>query len=186
MNIEHVIFSNLVFNEKFVRRTIPYLKDEYFHSESEKVLFSIINDYIQRYNKPPTPETLRLDLDAKRLNEKVYEGISKSISALEVNEAIDLEYLVNQAERFCKDRAIANALRLSINIVDGAKRNLIGVSFHKYLPKPSPFLSIRRSVMTISMIGKSDMTPIIVSRIKFPLTWIYSIKSRMEALNRRP
>jgi len=122
MNIEHVIFSNLVFNEKYVRRTIPYLKDEYFHLESDKVLFSIINDYIQKYNKPPTPETLRLDLDAKRLNEKVYDGVSKSIASLKVNEAIDLEYLVDSTETFCKDQATVNAIRLSMNILDGSEK----------------------------------------------------------------
>ena len=65
--IEHTIFSNLVFREPFVRRVIPYLKEEYFHSESDKVLFNLISSYIIKYNKPPTPETLRLDLDAKRL-----------------------------------------------------------------------------------------------------------------------
>ena len=122
MNIEHIIFSNLVFNEKYVRRTIPYLKEEYFHLELDKVLFSIINDYIQRYNKPPTPETLRLDLNSKRLNEKIYEGVSKSIVSLEVNEAIDLEYLVDNTEAFCRDKATINAMRLSMNILDGSEK----------------------------------------------------------------
>ena len=55
-------------------------------------------------------------------NEKLFEGVSKSIGSLAVNEAIDLEYLVNQTEVFCKDRAIVNALRLSINIVDGSEK----------------------------------------------------------------
>jgi replicative DNA helicase len=80
--IEQMIFSNLVYREPFVRRVIPYLKSEYFHSESDKVLFDLISGYINQYNKPPTPETLRIELDAKKLNEKTYEGVSKSISSL--------------------------------------------------------------------------------------------------------
>ena len=119
--IENTILSNLVFNEKYVRRVIAYLKSEYFSGEY-KIIFELIHDYINKYNTPPTLETLRIDLDEKRLDQKQWELSCKLISSLKLDENADLDWIVDKSETFCKDRAITNALRLSINIVDGSEK----------------------------------------------------------------
>ena len=119
--IENTILSNLVFNEKYVRRVIAYLKSEYFSGEY-KIIFELIHDYINKYNTPPTLETLRIDLDEKRLDQKQWELSCKLISSLKLDENADLDWIVDKSEAFCRDRAITNALRLSINIVDGSEK----------------------------------------------------------------
>ena len=119
--IENTILSNLVFNEKYIRRVIAYLKSEYFSGEY-KIVFELIQNYINVYNIPPTIETLRIDLDEKRLDQKQWELSCKLISSLKLDENADLDWIVDKSETFCRDRAITNALRLSINIVDGSEK----------------------------------------------------------------
>ena len=119
--IENTILSNLVFNEKYVRRVIAYLKSEYFSGEY-KIIFELIHDYINKYNTPPTLETLRIDLDEKRLDQKQWELSCKLISSLKLDENADLDWIVDKSEAFCKDQATVNALRLSMNILDGSEK----------------------------------------------------------------
>ena len=119
MTFEKVILSNLVFNEKFGRKTIPFLKDEYFHDYVDKILFNLINDYVQKYNRFPTKESLAIDLANKEdINEEYFKQAKDGIVELEIDINTELNWLLDNTEQFCQERAIHNALLRSIQIKD--------------------------------------------------------------------
>lgn len=119
MNIENVIFENLIHNEDYARKVIPFLKTEYFTNKSDQIMFDLIDEYVKKYNAFPTKEALEIDLsDKSGLNEEVYKNAKDNIRAITVTDIIDMEWLVDKTEAFCKDKAIYNALIESIKIVD--------------------------------------------------------------------
>jgi hypothetical protein len=84
MRIEEVILRNLVKNEDYTRKVIPFLSNEYFHDSQEKVLFEEIAKHITKYNGLPTQETLLISLDAlDTITEDQFDEISKMVSGLE-------------------------------------------------------------------------------------------------------
>ena len=62
MAIENVVLTNLIYNEDYARKVLPYLKEEYFPNQSQKVIYSLINNYINKYNALPSKEALTIDL----------------------------------------------------------------------------------------------------------------------------
>ena len=75
--IEQTILNNLIQNEEYVRKVIPYLKAEYFHDYSDRFIFKGIVEYFEKYNKPPTVEAIRIaSQDAEDLSETQYESVS--------------------------------------------------------------------------------------------------------------
>ena len=116
--IEQVVLSHLVYNEAFARKTIPFLKKEYFDDISQKIVFELIDEYINKYNAFPTSEALHIDLGNKSgLSEELYKNASGVIEQLNKEENTNLDWLVDQAESFCKEHALHNALRESISIM---------------------------------------------------------------------
>lgn len=117
--IEQVIFTNLVENESFARKTIPFLKQEYFSSRADKALYGMINDFVDQYNKIPTKQALLIELDSLRDHtEDEVKSIRNTIESIEPKE-VDEQWLVDQTEKFCQDRAIYNAITKAIQISDG-------------------------------------------------------------------
>lgn len=122
--IENVIFSNLVENEEYTRRVIPFLKPEYFTDNSDRLLYELINDYVQKYNRTPSKESLRIDLDSTTkpgVTEDVYKNVSGTIAELAADKNSNMDWLVDQTEKFCQDKAIYIAVRAAIDIIDDAK-----------------------------------------------------------------
>lgn len=120
MSIEQLVISNLVKNEKYARKVLPFLQDEYFQDFSERILFSFAKDYIQKYNNLPTIEALRIEIDT---NADVNEQQNKNILALldkvyEKTEVPDFDWLMSQTEKFCQDKALYNAIFKCIQITD--------------------------------------------------------------------
>jgi replicative DNA helicase len=116
--IEKTILSHLVYNEPFARKVLPFLKDEYFNSLSEKVVYGIIRDYIEKYNSTPTKEVLALELSSMDgMNETTFKDSKSLIESISV-EPTDIEWLVNSTEKFCQEKAIYNAIMASIKILD--------------------------------------------------------------------
>ena len=110
---------NLIHNEEYTRKVLPFLKPEYFEDRTERIIFSEISKFVSQYNKQPTKETLQIDIGKRKdLNEKEYQSIVDLISTLN-KEEIDLDWLVNTTEKFCKDRAVHNAVMEGIHILDG-------------------------------------------------------------------
>jgi replicative DNA helicase len=119
MNIENVIFENLIHNEDYARKVIPFLKTEYFTNKSDQIVFDLIDEYVKKYNAFPTKEALEIDLsDKSGLNEEVYKNAKDNIRGIEVTDIVEIDWLLDKTEAFCKDKAIYNALIESIKIVD--------------------------------------------------------------------
>ncbi len=117
--IETTILRNLLCNEEYYRKVVPFLKPEYFQDYTERVLYEEIQDFSTKYDKLPTKEVLILSLQERNdLTEDVYKESAKKIQEF-TEEWIDKDWLVNSTEKWCKDRAIYNALLQSIKIADG-------------------------------------------------------------------
>lgn len=116
--IEKTIISHLVFNEAFARKILPFLKDEYFQNLSDKVVYKLIDDYVQKYNNTPTKEVLFLELNNKDgLSDTTFKDSKRLIEDLQV-ENTDIKWLMDSTEKFCQDKAIYNAIMASIKILD--------------------------------------------------------------------
>ena len=119
MNFESIIFNNLLFNEQYSRKTIPFLKSEYFSDHNDKVIFNLIDSYIKQYNRIPTKETLLIDLSNKSgLSESVFKDSKTVIENISDNEKSDLQWLLDKTEKWCQEKAIHNAIYESIQILD--------------------------------------------------------------------
>lgn len=143
--MEKSILSHLVFTEKYGRKVLPFLKEEYFQDQGDQTLFNLINEYVQKYNNFPTKEALFVELSGKdNLDEGTYSEIQNSINDLSVDATTQVEWLVDKTEKFCQDRAIYNAIRSSIQIIDGKSKlsknsipellkDALGVSFTSHI-----------------------------------------------------
>ncbi len=120
MRIEQVIFSNIVANEDYARQAIPFLNSEYFTLPSDKTIFEIIDSYIKDYNALPTKEVLHLELGGKGgLTEDQFKQSRELIDSLEITgTGQDQQWLVDQTEKFCQDKALYNAVMQAIQIID--------------------------------------------------------------------
>ena len=124
MRIEQTILRHLVHKENFARKALPFLRDEYFSDSSERLIYHRINEFVQKYNDIPSREALEIDLEQiKNLSEDQYSGCVDIIKSLEEPEPIDDQWLVDETERFCQDRAIYNAIMDSIGIIDGKDKD---------------------------------------------------------------
>lgn len=125
MKIEELIFSNLIHNEEYTRKTIPFLKQEYFHDFIDLKIFTIIQDYVQKYNAPPTKEALLVDLtNSTGLSDEQYESAVLYVKSFTKTEAQEPEWILDQTEKFCQDKAIYNAIMNSIKILDDPNTNI--------------------------------------------------------------
>lgn len=124
--VETLILSNLVSNEPFLRKALPFLKEEYFAQKPDKIIFNLVSQYVAKYNNLPAKSALDIELEAlTNINDKELSDIKSKIAEFSA-EKVDLEWLLGQAEKFCQDRAIFNALMESISIVDGKSNNAKG------------------------------------------------------------
>jgi len=123
MSIEITILRNLIHNEDYLRKVVPFLKEEYFYDQSQKIIFKLINDFVKRYNKTPTEESLQIALQDSNVSETYFEQAKKLLSELKI-EKIDENWLYDNTEKFCKDKAVYNAILKSISIIDGKDKLL--------------------------------------------------------------
>jgi replicative DNA helicase len=121
--IETTILSNLLLNEEFVRKVLPFLRPDYFHNGSEKLVFKTIADAITKYNKLPTAEQVIITLnEAHNVPEPEFKDAVEIINSLNEQSA-DNAWLTDVTEKFCKDKAIYNAIVEGIQIVEGKDKN---------------------------------------------------------------
>jgi replicative DNA helicase len=117
--VEFLILRNLLHNEEYVRKVIPFIKSEYFEDQNQKIVFEEILKFVQEYNQPATKEVLCIEVENRQdINESSFKEISQIISYLG-DEPSEFNWLVDTTEKWCRDRAIYLALMESIHIADG-------------------------------------------------------------------
>ena len=117
--LDTVILVNLVKNEKYVRKVLPFIKAEYFSDNDHKYAFEQIKNYIEQYNNPPTIEAMSVAFDRATDEQRT---LLKTIFEYE-QEPQELQWLVDETEKFCKDKAVFNAVLEGIQIIDGKSRD---------------------------------------------------------------
>jgi len=169
--VETVILQNLIYDEEFARKVIPFLKDDYFHSKTEKLVFGIIRDFIISYNNLPTKEALSIELDKNStLNEEEYKSSSGLIESLSSNDA-NIEWLVTETEKFCKDKAVYNAIMESIHIIDGKSKDKTDTAIPHIL-SDALAVSFDTHIVTITLkMQMNDMIFTTKKKREFRLTW---------------
>ena len=124
--IEQTILKNLIQNEEFTRKCIPFLKPEYFTDTSERTIYEFTYDYFQKYTKPPTIEALLINLEnSTSLNEKTLKDTKSIVNGFGSEESPQ-EWLVDETEQWCKDRAIYIAVMDSIEVIDKKSQRSTG------------------------------------------------------------
>ena len=117
--VEVLILKNLLYNEEYLRKVIPFIKAEYFEDLHQKVLFEEMLKFVEEYNTASTKEVLCIEVEKRNdINDTSFQEITKLISYLE-DVPTDYEWLVNTTEKWCRDRAIYLALMESISLADG-------------------------------------------------------------------
>ena len=118
-NIEFLILKNLLHNEEYVRKVIPFIKADYFEDLTQKIVFEEIFSFVEQYNKPATKEILCIEAEKRSdINDSSYKDVTKLISSLD-DEPSEYDWLVTTTEKWCRDRAIYLALMESIQLADG-------------------------------------------------------------------
>ena len=117
--VEFLILRNLLHNEKYIRKVIPFIKHEYFEDQNQKIVFEEILSFVEEYNQPATKEVLCIEVEKRTdINEQSFKEIAQIISCLE-DVPTEFNWLIDTTEKWCRDRAIYLALMESIHIADG-------------------------------------------------------------------
>lgn len=122
--IEKTILTSLVTNDSFLRKVIPFIKDEYFQGTIEREVFSEIDAYVTNYSNIPSKEALIIGVGKRtNLTDETYSKVKEYINDIEPIK-VDIDWLVDETEQFCKDRSVYNAVLKSISIIDGKEKDL--------------------------------------------------------------
>ena len=117
--LELTILKNLIFNEDYARKVIPFIQPEYYEQRVEKIVFEEIVKFIVKYGSSITIEALNIEIDNRRdLSESENKEIGELLSKLN-NIPVDAKWILDVTEKWCRDRAIYLALMESIHIADG-------------------------------------------------------------------
>jgi archaellum biogenesis ATPase FlaH len=116
--IENTILTNLFHNENYTRKTLPFIKPHYFSKKDERELYVEVEKFVLKYKNLPTKEAILIELNNRKdLNEEEYKGIKDLVNSISYEET-DLQWLLDTTEKFCKDRAVHNAVLDGIKILD--------------------------------------------------------------------
>ena len=117
--IENKILSNLIFDEDYMRKVIPFIKDVYFDNVSEKTIFQEILDFVNEYDGLPSKSVLTIEVENRKdLSEDMFKECVTIIDSFS-DEKVDQTWLVDSTEKWCKERAVYLALMESVKIADG-------------------------------------------------------------------
>ena len=135
MRTEKVILSNLLSNEDYCRRVLPYLSEEYFQDSTERVLFEQISKFVSKYNSMPPFAALLVEIESlSNLSEDRLKETTDTLKDLRNIETVsDKQWLLDTTEKFCQDKAIYNGIMESIKILDGRDTKLDKAAIPKIL-----------------------------------------------------
>ena len=124
LTIERTILTQLVSNEEYTRKVLPFIKGDYFSDRSEKIVSEEITKFVEKYNKIPTKTSLEIEVQSRKdLNELDFKNVISLVKSLQNDENLNFDWLVNTTEQFCKDKAVYNAIVEGIQIIDGKDKN---------------------------------------------------------------
>lgn len=122
MRIETKILSNLIYDEQYCRKVIPFIRTDYFSERKEAILSKIIVEFFTKYNKPLTKEILSIEVGNRTdINDKELAEINSYVDTI-THEEVNESWMLEQTEKFCKDKAVYNAILHSIRIIDGGDK----------------------------------------------------------------
>lgn len=122
--LELSILKNLTYNEEYTRKVLPFIDVEYFSDNTEKLVFKEIADFVERYKTLPTHEALMINFsESKSHTEEQVRGAMDILKELHAHkdEPTEMQWLTEQTEKFCQDKAIYNAIMESVSILDDKK-----------------------------------------------------------------
>ena len=122
-NIEQTILRNLLVNDKFMRKVLPFIKNEYFEGVYRQ-LFKEVGKFVSKYNRLPTQESFKVELDDSEFSDEHYRHAVEILPEIFKTEEIDYDWLLDKTEKWCQDRALHNAVMESISIIDGKHQSL--------------------------------------------------------------
>jgi len=122
LELQTHILNHLIHNEEFCRRVVPYLRKDYFEG-SNKIVFDLIVKFVAKHNKIPTDKILELELGKISAPDDIMLGATNVINEIKAKSDVDTEYLIVEAEKWCRDRAVYNAIMESIQIIDGKDKD---------------------------------------------------------------
>mgnify|MGYP003112538368 FL=1 len=121
--IERTTLTQLVTNEQYARKVLPFMKKDYFSDRTERTIFEEITKFVDKYNKIPTQTSLEIEVQGRKdLNENDYKKVVAVIQTLSSTD-VDFDWLVDTTEKFCKDKAVYNAIVEGISIIDGKDKD---------------------------------------------------------------
>ena len=116
--LETTILNNLFFHEDYARKVLPFLKEDYFPLRTDKILFTEIYKFVEKYNNLPTKESITIELGQRKdINEDEINTLKDNINSITKLDS-DPKWLLDVTEKFCKDRAVHNAVLDGIRILD--------------------------------------------------------------------
>ena len=122
MKLEQTILKNLIYNEDYLRKVLPFLKTDYFTDSTERTIFREIQKFTEQYNSAPQIEALVISVNEKRnLTEDELKRTQEYLSDIHKTrqEIAKTDWLVDKTESFCQEKAVYNAVLNSIQILDG-------------------------------------------------------------------
>lgn len=124
MRREDIILSALTKDTEYTKKVMPHLSTEFFQDSTEKILFSLFQDFYGKYEKLPTRDVLMLDMEnSKIIPEDQYDGVKSTLkNAFNDTYEYDVQWLVDETEKFCKERAVYNAIMTSVKIINGDEK----------------------------------------------------------------
>jgi replicative DNA helicase len=133
--IETIILEGLLYNEEYARKVLPFIATDYFQDSNEKIVFGAISEFIGKYSALPTKEAVGILVkESKILTEEQFKKCREIVEALS-DEKQNQDWLVNETEKFCKDRSLYNAVLESIHIIEGKSKNKTAAALPDILSK---------------------------------------------------
>lgn len=120
MTLEKTILRSLITNEMYSRKVLPFLKTEYFKEASEQLVFDIVRDFTLTYNELPKFDTISMEVEANSRTEAILKDSKSLVESIKnaVDEPVNFDWLVNNTEEFCKERAVYRAMVESLEIIN--------------------------------------------------------------------
>ena len=129
------ILHNMILQEDYCAKVLPFIDEEFFPERSERVLFQEIRKYFNQYNTPPKQVALKIEIEARNdLTEPVYNDVTQFLNQ-NVEPMLKTDFLVNKTEEWCRERAIVNAVHKAVAVISGEDKKMQQSSLPDLLSK---------------------------------------------------